>query len=291
MRKCRGLKFTANFSRANVPAMWVAVAVSLLVHVAVLWQWMPRVRHSPSETAERKDASGPLVVQLAPRPLPAPAPPHASTREARPAPAPRRPKPSAAARPRATPPVIALKKAAPGASTPPAASATAPPSARAPAEGDLAAYIEAKRRARGESAQAPAAPESVSNAPPVEDEQTRANRIAAANLGFGRKPGFGAEPKKGGIFGLQRVSYDYAEFVFYGWNKDIRRNTAQVIEVRKGNESDIRLAVVRKMISIIREHEQEDFVWESPRLGRNVTLSARPRDNAGLEDFLMREFF
>jgi len=87
------------------------------------------------------------------------------------------------------------------------------------------------------------------------------------------------------------MSYDYAEFVFFGWNKDIRRDTAQTIDVRKGAESDIRIAVIRRMIAIIREHENGDFVWESHRLERHVTLSARPRDNAGLEDFLWKEFF
>jgi hypothetical protein len=87
------------------------------------------------------------------------------------------------------------------------------------------------------------------------------------------------------------MSYDYAEFLFFGWNKDIRRNTTQLIEVRKGSNSDIRIAVVRRMIVIIREHEDADFVFESRRLGRNVTLSARARDTAGLEDFMMREFF
>jgi hypothetical protein len=45
------------------------------------------------------------------------------------------------------------------------------------------------------------------------------------------------------------------------------------------------------MIAIIREYETEDFVWESPRLTRNITLSARLRDNAELEEFMMREFF
>ena len=49
--------------------------------------------------------------------------------------------------------------------------------------------------------------------------------------------------------------------------------------------------MVRRMIAIIREHTGSDFLWESPRLGREVTLSARPADNAGLEDFMMREFF
>ena len=84
---------------------------------------------------------------------------------------------------------------------------------------------------------------------------------------------------------------DSAEFIFFGWNKDIRRNSKQLIEVTRGDSSDIRIAVVRKMIAIIREDEPGDFVWVSQRLGRNVTLSARPRDNAELEDFIMQEFF
>jgi hypothetical protein len=45
------------------------------------------------------------------------------------------------------------------------------------------------------------------------------------------------------------------------------------------------------MIALIREHYQGDFTWESHRLGRSVTQSARLEDNAGLEDFLMMEFF
>ena len=34
-----------------------------------------------------------------------------------------------------------------------------------------------------------------------------------------------------------------------------------------------------------------NFNWDSHRLGRVVILSARIDDNAGLETFLMREFF
>ena len=103
---------------------------------------------------------------------------------------------------------------------------------------------------------------------------------------------FGYDPERGGgVFQIERLGYDYAELIFHGWNKDIGRNTRQRIEVRKGNNSDIRIAVVRQMVAIIREYEQEDFLWVSQRLRRNVMLSARPRDRAGLEDFMMREFF
>jgi len=64
-----------------------------------------------------------------------------------------------------------------------------------------------------------------------------------------------------------------------------------VIEVRRGAASDIRLAIVRKMIAIIREHEPEEFTWDSQRLGRSLVLSSRMRDNSGLEDFMLQEFF
>ena len=104
---------------------------------------------------------------------------------------------------------------------------------------------------------------------------------------------FGYDPAAGGgVFQIRRMSLNDAEFAFFGWNREIRRRTMQIIEVSKGNNPDIRVAMVRKMISIIRDEVKEDsFNWESKRLGRNVQLSARLRDNADLEDFMMREFF
>ena len=126
----------------------------------------------------------------------------------------------------------------------------------------------------------------------MESEQERNNRIAAANLGLNVAPSFGSERKiGGGIFQIERVTFDEAEFFFYGWNKDIRRNARQMISVQRGGNPSIEIAVVRKMIAIIRERSTGDFLWESPRLNRTITLSARPEDNAGLEDFMMNEFF
>ena len=87
------------------------------------------------------------------------------------------------------------------------------------------------------------------------------------------------------------MAYDDAAFEFFGWNTDMGRKTPQLIEVRKGDNSDMRIAVVRKMIAIIRQFEKEDFVWESPQRDRKYTLSARLSDNAALEAFLMHEFF
>ena len=93
------------------------------------------------------------------------------------------------------------------------------------------------------------------------------------------------------MFEIKELGYDDAEFYFLGFDKDIGRNARQLIDVRKGDNSDIRIAVVRKMIAIIRENVAGDFTWVSQRLGRQVRLSARPGDNAGLEEFIMRDVF
>ena len=149
----------------------------------------------------------------------------------------------------------------------------------------------ARQRAR-EAANnpAPAAPSGPSA--PVETEKERHSREVAANLGLNATPTFGGERNPGGgMFQVQSMTSDEAQLLFFGWNKDIRRNARQTLTVRRGSNPSIQVALVRRMISIIREHESGDFVWESPRLGRNLTLSARLADNAGLEDVLMREFF
>jgi len=278
----------ASRNGVSIPKIWVALALSVLLHIAALWK-MPQVHLTSPELGER---GGPLTVELAPPPAP-PAARAPQPRETRPEAKPRASRSQAPSRPPPPPPVIAQKQPEPAIVTPrPSAPPVAAPSpSPSPESGDLASYIEARRRARGDAAQKPAPPQTASSAP-AEDENARANRIAAANLGLDRRPSFGPDRTRGGgIFDITRMGYDSAEFAFYGWNKDIQRDTTQRIEVRKGANSDIRIAVVRRMIAIIRDHEQEDFVWESQRLNRNVTLSARMRDNAGLEEFLMREFF
>jgi len=54
---------------------------------------------------------------------------------------------------------------------------------------------------------------------------------------------------------------------------------------------DVDKAIVDSMIAIIRQNVTGDFTFDSQRLGRVVTLSARVQDNAGLQAFLLREFF
>jgi hypothetical protein len=124
------------------------------------------------------------------------------------------------------------------------------------------------------------------NTVPSETDAARRDRIVAANLASLNAPTFGTEPKNsGGIFQIRRLGYDDAEFTFFGWSKDIRRRTSQKFEVRKGDNSDIRVAYPPDH-QIIRDYEQEDFSWNSQRLGRVLMLSARPADNAGLETMM-----
>jgi hypothetical protein len=94
-----------------------------------------------------------------------------------------------------------------------------------------------------------------------------------------------------GIFEITSKSSRHATFVFKGWTNDYSNARLQYFEVEASTGQDIRLSIIKRMIALIREHYQGDFTWESHRLGRSVTQSARLEDNAGLEDFLMMEFF
>ena len=266
----------SRYDHIAIPTTHVAFALSLMLHAILLSGWLPKVTLRPSEKPGQGKPGGALAVRLAPPPAAAPAP----------SPAPMAQAPTAAARGAATPKALRRPSSAervPALERPSPSRATAPPAetAPAPAHADFAAFIEARRRARESTA-----------APPVETAQERDNRIAAINLGLNRTPSFGDERKHGGgIFQVARVGFDDAEFFFFGWNKAIKRNSRQMIEVRRGNNPTTEIAVVRRMIAIIRDHEQGDFVWESRRLGRDVWLSARNADNAGLEEFMMHEFF
>jgi hypothetical protein len=280
----------------TVRVIWVAFALSLLVHVATLWMSPTPMRALTLDPAARAEPAAALVAQLAPRSVPResvpPAAPPSPPPQASPPPRQRAMKPPPAAAAPIPPPPVARSEPAPRSTpAPPAPVAEAPSAATPPVETDLSAFIAARRQARGEPTTA-GAQGRVPDTPPAESEKERLNRIVTANLGLNKVPTFGDDPKRGGgMFQLRRLGAEDADFYFNGWNEDIGRVARQLIEVRRGTNADIRLAVVRKIIEIIRAQQPGDFIWVSRRLGRQVALSARPGDNAALEDFIMRDFF
>ncbi len=271
----------------TIRTIWLTLALSLLIHVGALLVLIPHLQTTPGDLAP-DEASAPVQVQLTPRPsvvIPAaPEPPKEAQATIAPPVRPpkvatRPPPKQAMVVPRTTVPEFVMP-APPPPPPPPVAAATPPPPSPAPAV-DLAAFIAAKRAARGEPTTSTA-----------DDEKERYNRNIAANMPTAATGTAGRAPRNGGgIFQIKRMAYDDAVFDFYGWNKDVGQRTPQSFEVRKGNNPDMRLAVVRKMIVLIREHDKEEIVWESKRLGRNVLLSSRVQDNAALEEFMLHEFF
>lgn len=276
-----------------IPRFWVTLALSLLIHGLLLWLVVPKLPLLKQGDKSGGEAESPLSVRLVTRavpPAPQPTPPAEQSREAPPARVLTQPR-RIAPQPRPTPPVVAvvppqpvapiIPPPTPPAPTPPVAAPAPPP----PLQGDLAAYIASRRLARGESAEG-------SGPTAAEREKARRDAIVAANIGSLRADAFGQEPKNGGgTFQIRSMAFDSAEISFYGWNRDIGRRTFQVLEVRRGDNTDINIAIVRRIIAIIRDYENADFRWDSKRLGRDLILSARPQDNAELEAFMMQEFF
>jgi outer membrane biosynthesis protein TonB len=271
------------------------IAISLLLHAMLLLLFRTQM---PKPTESRGNESrAPLVVELnrqplgqktAPPPAAAPAAP-ARPQPARPPlaakakpdkPALRRPAPRTPAPPRTVVPPR-LAKAPPAVPEPPAPAA--PEKAAPPADmSEMVAAARARRRAAG----IPSPDETASepDARPQGDEVARANIARSIAQARGRS---GA----GGVFQITHKGTREASFLFRGWDNDSRAGLREMVEVDAGPNGNVEDAIVRKMIEIIRKHQPGDFNWNSRRLGRVVTLSARREDNAGLEDFLKKEFF
>ena len=263
--------------RASRRNFGITLALSLAVHALVLSLVLQRVHTMSPEEGSLEEPGERMSVRLAeaPRPVPAPVPVPPIPKAIVPK-APARP-PKATERIQRPPPVIA----SPAPALPMPAPAPQPPAPRAPeaakpSEGDLWSYLQARRRERGE---------------PTDSLQANPalNAAIAANLPRAATGVANADPRhSGGIFEIKRMTYDDAAFVFFGWNQDMGRQTPQLVEVRIGNNANMRIAVIRKMIAIIREYEHGNFIWRSAH--GTVTLSAALEDNDALEAYLLREF-
>ena len=161
----------------------------------------------------------------------------------------------------------------------------APPKvAPPPPEIDMQAYVEARRKARG--AKDPG------DQPAEESENARATRIAMANIAAANGRSHGDDRNEtGGVFSVSHQTFNSAELKFRGWNPNFKRRWLQQLTVEKGGEVDIETAIVKKMIELIRKEKTGDFEWDSHRLQRVVTMSARPQDTAELQAFLFKEMF
>ncbi|WP_168204764.1 hypothetical protein [Noviherbaspirillum sp. UKPF54] len=263
----------------------VFFALSLLIHGLLFFVLM----HQREEVPRASEAQrSPLSVRL----LPAP-PPSAAAPPAHPTPPPvaraaPRPKPKPAHKPAPKPaaePKVAKSKSAPPKAAPREAQTEPPQQAEraAPPEMDMMSMLNAARARRRAAA--------MDNDMPA-DSAPSTNDIALANINRDLQRNAGARNGMGNVYvRLTRKGVRTAQFQIRGWNPVSGNRWSQTIDVDAGPDGDVELATVQKMIEWIRAHYSGDFNWESHRLDRVFTLSARPRDNAELQSFLMQEFF
>ena len=144
---------------------------------------------------------------------------------------------------------------------------------------DLMSYVKAKKQ-YAQDLEDYAARENENAHVPTEEELRDAN--IQRNL---------QQPGTSGIFEIRKKAISTAQFSLKGWKNDGSIPRLEIIDVEVSAGGNIELAIVKRMIEIIRREYKGDFNWESQRLGRIIVLSARMEDNTGLEAFLMQEFF
>ncbi|PWF54849.1 hypothetical protein [Massilia glaciei] len=146
---------------------------------------------------------------------------------------------------------------------------------------DMAAYVAAQKAKRG------AASDQVG-----ETENERGNRLARANVAAANGRSVGDDSNDtGGVFSIANQTGQSADVKFRGWNPNFKRRWLQQVTVEVGLEKDIETAIIKKMIELIRKEKKGDFEWDSNRLQRVVTMSARVEDTEALHAFLYKEMF
>ena len=250
----------------------IGLLISLCLHV-LFFVVMPA--RDISDGTPISGTQGPLVVSLSP-PAAAPPPSVASVAPPQPAPRNRQPAPRAPQMmtvPSRTPQSTPLVPEPPAPIRPPEAAPT-----------DFMSMVNAKREQRAAAEAATRADGRASGRDPSGDD------IAMANINRNLRS-LSQREGTSGVFQILSKGHRAAQFSFNGWTGDRSNSRRDVIEVDAGLNGNIEVAIIRRMIELIRTHYQGDFNWESQRLGRVVVLSARVEDSAGLEEFMMREFF
>jgi hypothetical protein len=250
----------------------VAIVVSILFHAVAIFFVLPELIKQPSSAIKPQ----PITVSLArpqekPEPVAPPPPPALKVKPQKKQAKPEAPKVMVAKSNQASSDTIPLP------AKPPEAAATP----NQPV--DMMSLVNANRQRR-QSEENYASRE---NAAAIARERGNAQEdardaVIKRNL---------AQEGTNGIFQIKEIQLHSAQFTFRGWKNNINNARLELIDVQAGPNESIQRAIVKKMIAIIRREYSGDFNWESPMLGRVVILSARMQDNAGLEDFLIREFF
>ena len=253
----------------NAPRrLFLAVGLSLLAHASLL------AIHPRMPMLSQVPAPPPMTVRILPQEAPdivASAPPVEA-----PQPAPRPPTPVTRP-PRKADRVVPPAPPQPQEPVPAPEPVVEPPGAVVPPPLDMLAMIESRRERRRAMEDARRTPP-----PPVPQQPDAASRNLQTLTG---------RDGVSGVFAILSMGTRTGSFAFNGWRRDARGQWREVFEVDAGLGGNLELAMVRKMIQLIRGHYTGDFNWESYRLGRVVVLSARAEQQQELEDFLLREFF
>ncbi|MDP1941301.1 MAG: hypothetical protein Q8K54_11755 [Gallionella sp.] len=272
-RNCGGIvRIHVPDFRSREIRLWWPIPLALIIWLAIIWKFgyflsSPRVEMAAPAPIE---ASFVELPEVAPT-LPAKSP-EAQSKSL----------PKAARPPRITPRPDASRRTDIAATKPVTQADPAPEPNPAP-PADLMAYINAARerhRAAEMSAEREYAEARAKERGPSADE------IRMAKIMRNLQP-----QGTNGVFQIISVGDRSARYSFRGWTKDASSARREVIEVDAGPNGDVEREIVRSMIALIRRYYKDFFNWESQRLERVVVLSARMEDNAGLEDFLIREFF
>lgn len=123
---------------------------------------------------------------------------------------------------------------------------------------------------------------------PAESDDDRARRIIASNLASAKGKEY--QPGDGGVFEIRDRSLHTANLIFNGWDANVGRKFPRSFPISQGSSPSLDSAIIDKVIEIIRETHPTEFQWDSRRLGKTVTRSARKEDTADLREFLAAEF-
>jgi len=247
-------------SRSRDIRLWWPLPLAALVWLLIMWGLgfflsLPEVKIEPPpppiaasfiDLHEDENATSSMPASTPTPPTPQP---EKSKPVEEPTPTPKtlpKPAPAPSARPQ-TKPKAAEKPTKPKAPIPAkeVARTKAPPEPPADAPTDLSDYInqtKARRRAEGlfdtpDSAPAPAA------------KQPSADEVRMANIRRNLQ-----NPGTSGIFQIMRIGPRTAEFTFRAWTTGQSNPKLQTIQVQAGPDGSVELAIIRRMIQLIREH-------------------------------------